>query len=543
MVPGAPPTELSRSPAAARVGALAAASGLQLACFEHRWELPLPPEWEPEGRPDLGARGSWSRGVLAEAKFRDFRLDRRIGSFHPGHRSKWTAHELCHGLVGFAWAEGKSTFWHATAARLAELLPVALWYFFDEAGLRRCPDHTGPLYGAWCDACESASHLGPSSGSAPDSGAWREAGQAFIDAELAAIARARRLGRPVPHRHATLELCSDGLAYAAAHAARLRSPEFADWVARFCPVGAGRWDTLDALEARVCALRDDLCGGPAAAPWAAGALDWVVQDLGWRLLQLAALCDEEAARAVRALADTLADNPSATGITDLVSAYRSLGEELELPPPGDFFGVGYPLPGGLGRAESVVDAGLRSALPLTLGRLGDEAAEWVSAFTWADPLVRRPIGHRFAQFFAAEVGEGPITCQVRFEAALTHAPRVDPADWSMVGAAAAGDGLRWLRGQEVTVVHHPVQSRPRQKVPARPLSRPRVFVSRRLPDGEAELLELPPALAAALPALAAGPAPAASLGLSPAEQDELLARGVLLPAAFAEDEAPGPGGA
>lgn len=534
MVPGAPPTELSRSPAAARIGALAAASGLQLACFEHRWELPAPPDWEPEGRADLGQRGAWSRGVLPEAKFRDFRLDRRIGSFHPGHRSKWTAHELCHGLVGFAWAPGKSALWQATAARLAELLPVALWYFFDEAGLRRCPDHSGPLYGVWCDACESASHLGPVVDD-PAAADWRAAGRAFVDAELAAIARTRRLGRPVPHRHATLELCSDGLAYAAAHGARLASPAFAAWIERFCPVGAGRVDTLDDLEARVLALQEDLCGGAPAAPWAAAPLDWVVQDLGWRLLQLAALCEPEAAAAVEGLADALAADRSAAGVGALVSAYRALAEDLELPPVGDFFGVGYPLPGGLGRAESVVEAGLRSALPLTLGRLGEEAPEWISAFTWADPVVRRPIGHRFASFFAAETGEGPLTCQARFEAALTHAPRVDLGDWTLVGAPAAGPRLRWLRGQAVTVVSHPVQSRPRQKVPLRPLSRPRIFVTRRLPDGEAELLELPPGLLRSVPALDAGPVDAAALGLRPEETAELLARGVLLPESIDEN--------
>ena len=111
---------------------------------------------------------------------------------------------------------------------------------------------------------------------------------------------------------------------------------------------------------------------------------------------------------------------------------------------------------------------------------------------------------------------------------------MDLGDWSLVGAPAAGPRLRWLRGQAVTVVAHPVQSRPRQKVPLRPLSRPRIFLTRRLPDGEAELLELPPALLRSLSALEAGAVDAADLGLRPEEIAELLARGVLLPESIDE---------
>ena len=35
------------------------------------------------------------------------------------------------------------------------------------------------------------------------------------------MARSRREGRPVPHRHGTLDLASDGVAYAVAHGLRL----------------------------------------------------------------------------------------------------------------------------------------------------------------------------------------------------------------------------------------------------------------------------------------------------------------------------------
>ena len=97
--------ELERSVAARSVGRMASASGLFAAHFEHRLEMPLP-DWWCVSDADLGpypwaSEGAWRGGSLNETKFRVFRLDRRIASFHPGHAAKWGAHELCHGLVGF----------------------------------------------------------------------------------------------------------------------------------------------------------------------------------------------------------------------------------------------------------------------------------------------------------------------------------------------------------------------------------------------------------------------------------------------------------
>ncbi|HIN85132.1 MAG TPA: hypothetical protein EYN06_01535, partial [Myxococcales bacterium] len=135
LVEGALPHELTRTPASALIGRLAAQSNLMLSHFEHRVEFSLPEAWLPVGRADLSEAPGWQNGVLTESKYQAFRHDRISGSFHPGHRAKWTAHELCHGLVGFAWQPGAGRFFHALSARLAEVLPVALWYFFDEAGL------------------------------------------------------------------------------------------------------------------------------------------------------------------------------------------------------------------------------------------------------------------------------------------------------------------------------------------------------------------------------------------------------------------------
>ena len=162
-IPGAPDHELYRSPAAERIAKLAAKSGLLLSHFEHRVDLELPDDWMTEDRPDLGTPQGWQGGVLPETKYGSFQHDRIIGSFHPGHRAKWTTHELCHGLVGFAWYPGCSRFFQALSARMSEILPVALYYFFDEAGLRRCPVHDGrgALFGHYCADCEAQAQRGP----------------------------------------------------------------------------------------------------------------------------------------------------------------------------------------------------------------------------------------------------------------------------------------------------------------------------------------------------------------------------------------------
>ena len=114
---GAPSGEYTRTPVAARVGHLAARDGLFLFHFERRAHLPLPEAWVPPDREDLTLPPTWEDGVLAEAKYQSFRHDLALASFHPMHRAKWTAHELCHGLVGFGWRPGASTFFHATAGR------------------------------------------------------------------------------------------------------------------------------------------------------------------------------------------------------------------------------------------------------------------------------------------------------------------------------------------------------------------------------------------------------------------------------------------
>ena len=125
LINGAPDHELLRSPMSTRVGELAADSGLFLAHFEARTHLPWPEHWAPADRADLVGAPQWEGGALPEPKYMSFRHDQLVGSFHPGHRAKWSAHELCHGLVGFYWDPTATDLALALGARLAEALPGA----------------------------------------------------------------------------------------------------------------------------------------------------------------------------------------------------------------------------------------------------------------------------------------------------------------------------------------------------------------------------------------------------------------------------------
>ena len=408
-VPGAPDLELSRSRAATRVGQMAAASGLRLSHFEYRHHLPLPEDWIPHDRPDLAGDPTWQGGRLIEHKYQHFRYENPVGSFHPGHRAKWTAHELCHGLVGFAWWPGASPLVNALAARLAEVLPVALWYFFDEAGLRRCAKHAGggPLYGTWCADCDRAAELGPIEDAQAER--WHREGRAFVDRELAAIAHSRRTGRSISHQFTTLNLASDALAYTAANRLRMASPEFARYIELFHGPELGCYSDLDALEARVLEVQAAICGDGPLAPLSAGADRVVAQDLGWRLLQISADCEGEIVDALDGLATRLAEKPEA--IAPIITDYQSLTEDWFLPPAAEVFAVGYSLvhllvsDGALddyGLITAPAMVGIESLCPDTVLLLGDDFPELATRFVQTETPTRGVIARRFATFLAAE---------------------------------------------------------------------------------------------------------------------------------------------
>lgn len=426
-VPGAPNHELARSPAAATVGLLAEASNLILAHYEYRHQLEAPEHWVPEGRDDLIQPSYWQAGVLREGKYGSFRNDLMLGSFHPSHRAKWTSHELCHGLVGFAWQPGATTLYHALAARLSELLPVALFYFFDEAYLNRCPDHqgAGPLFATFCRACEEAARKGPR---ATDSQAERfmKDGQAFVERELAAIVKSRRLGRPINSPWANLDLMSDGLAYAAAQERRLQSPEFERYMYLFFPEGTGKHHSLEELENRVIEVLQGICHGASVQAWNADSSLWKAQDIGWRLLEVSSETDGDACRSLIHMVEQLAASPTQEGIEAVIRDYEGLHQDYMIPDPKDLFATGYIINDTYGLSEAQISEGIASALPETWEQLEDKTV--IShQFSCQDIWQREPLAKRFVNWLEDQPYEQRLKDIANFEARVCHLPAPDAA--------------------------------------------------------------------------------------------------------------------
>ena len=523
----APAHELSRSPAAAAIGDAAARSGMILAHFERRLHLPTPDEWMPEGRPDLqGQRAD-------EHKYQHHHNENPVGSFNPTHRAKWTTHELCHGLVGFAWTPNATPLFRLLAARLSEVVPVALWYFFDEAQLARCAAHDGPLFTMRCPACEAAA--GHPTAPSKTAAQWRADGLAFVQRELGAVRRSIETGLPVSHRFATLDLHSDALAYTAAHTGRLTSPTFARFIELFHADDAlGRHASLEALMIRIEAVAQALAENRPITPLRSDRPRMVAQDVGWRLLMVAADCAGETADLLDALAVRLAEDPEA--LDAVIAEYTDAAQTWWLPPPADVFGVGYPLSGAHGLHRSATEASLSRICPNSLAVLDTRAEPLIEAFIQSES-GRGQLALRFADWLAKRESsaEADLT---RYEALCAHP---GPADTlvDVLGDGGAGD-----EGADVELARCDHLNLLRMSIDADALiralesdddvpdgiERPVCMVIRRRSGGDVLVAEISALAADALDRLRDGPLAAAVLDLPRVERMSLLSLGVIRPA-------------
>jgi hypothetical protein len=542
-VHGAPAHELQRSSASLEIARQAARSQLFFAHFERRAQLPVPAHWLPE-HAQL-APAMFVGGVLPESKYQSFRHDLLVASFHPSHRAQWTAHELCHGLVGFAYRPGASTLFHVLAAWLAELVPVALWYFFDEVDLRRCPRHRGggPLFQAHCAACEREAERGPGESGRSGDRARRE-GMRFVKRELAAIRRSRRLGRPVGTRFATIDLAEDAVSYVAGHGPRLRAPEMERFSASFFGAHQGQHSSLEALEARVLALCESLCGGSAPRAWRATRWDYAAQDVGYRLLTLRAQTDPAVAQPLDRLIDRLAAARSEPGLRACVRGYRALFAATRrerskaaraLPAPETLFALGYALPDGLGCAEAQMRDGIASACPSTWQALGARRADILRDFCAADRDERVPIGRRFAAYLSAHE-PGALADLARVEAAITHVAPREPWLDCLDPFEAKRAELQLAPGVEIVRIEHDVLGSSGSAARrARAFATPRaLLVLRRVGASEVDVLELPAEQATHLAASAQTGLPRAAFAMEETTLDELVRAGVLVPTAYTD---------
>ncbi len=458
-----PRAERERSTIARRIGGLADDAGLFFGHFEHTVHLPPPDAWAPRGRPDLGAVAPWRQGALEETKFLHFRLDRMVSSFHPAHEPRWTPHELLHRLVGFAWRPDATVLWHASAARLAELLPVVVWYTLDAVDDPR---------GAETRAEEA---------------------RAWVARERDAIRRGLRDGAPIRTPRDRIDLCTDGLAWAASHAGRVRSEEFAMFVELFFRPGEAWHPSIESLDARVEALADALLDSGALSPSGDGA-QWRAQDVAWRLLHVRADCDADTAASLDDIVRSLAAD---LDLARAVSAYEALCEEVELPSPADTFAVGWDVSARYGRSARQIGEGLETACPSALALLGTDRADAITAFTAADTMVRSPVGRRFAAWLAAQSTHGGAALDAavdaaRLEVAVTYAAPPDLGVLTLKHDPPVDTAHRLAPGVELVALRHDAARLLRGAIKP---SGGMVAVLRR-PDGEVDVLRLGPAAAA-----------------------------------------------
>ena len=530
-IPNAPDEELHRSSAAFRVGELAAASGLLLSHFEHRYHWLIPDEWAPTDRPELAAGPHWQGGIFVEHKYGHFRYDNPVGSYHPNHRAKWTAHELCHALVGFAWRPDASPFFHSLSARLCEVLPVALWYFFDEVDLHRCPAHatSGALFDAHCSACEEASKK-PRMQQERRPDLWAK-GRTFVMDELAAIARSKRLGRPVSHRYATLDLNSDALAWTAANRGRLCTPEFEWFRHLFLGPEQGCFAHLDDMEARVLDVMNALDGTGTARPLVGDRYLWIAQDIAWRLLMVSLECEGEVVQELKTLIEVLAATPSGPSIQSVYSAYTELFDTWYLPNVDDVFALGYSVEGLQTSSVSQIAEGINQALPNTMAALGPKGPSLIEHFCQHDTAQRTPIARRFASFLAHQV-PAPVAAIGRYECALSHPEPADPVVDALKNESVEPDCLfQTADGVEILSEHYDVAGlleSPTGVDSSAPAS-PTYVVLRRTAAGEIVLADVSRQAAQVLQRLAQAPMTLNEIELSTLEIESLVRLGLIKP--------------
>ena len=364
-----PPHEIQRSMAASAVGGLADAAVPGSFISNTVW-LSRRRALAPARSRGSGRAPAWSSGVLPEPKYQAFRHDLLTGAIRPSR--EWTAHELCHGLIGFAWRPDATPFFMAIAARWRRPCP----WGSGTTSTSSCAAVSDPrwwrLHGAFCRACEAAA-LGMDPTSADR--AWWTVGAGFVEREVEAAMRSAEEGRMVHHRPGNLDLASDGVAYAGAHRGG-SSPEFARFIETFFRPGEGLRGPSGAGGSASEVLEGILEGDrwPRGDAWTR-----VSQDVGWRLLTLSAELGGESAEQLDTIIDELAERRDEDAIATSIEAYTALNEVYELPAPEAMFAVGYD-PAGHGRSIAQISEGLRTACPRTVARLGEGPRR--SATSW-----------------------------------------------------------------------------------------------------------------------------------------------------------------
>ena len=359
-----PELDIYRSPIAQSIAELAQKNNFFLSHYEYRYQLPVPAEWENVVWKE---KPIWEGGYLRESKYQSFRNDLRIGSFHPGHQSKWSTHELCHSICGFAWNNTFSFLDHCLAARLSELIPVIVFYFLDEINLNRCKDHLNNLWlkMPYCGACEKLISEKVTTSDNYKEKLIKEATYFFYK-EFDAVIKSIKSKKIITHIYGHLDLANDSIYYVKAHEKRLNSKEFNQFVTYF--KSELHFASVDHFMEHLEVLFLNFINVFESNVTQEINLTnkdkvfWISQDLFWRVVELEKLFPKITKFSQKWVND-LSEKPTNSSISNLIEEYKIIEKENKLILSDNFFSVGYKLRGDVGYSKKMIKEGLLSASP------------------------------------------------------------------------------------------------------------------------------------------------------------------------------------
>lgn len=393
-----PSSDLNRSSIAKLIGQIAQKNELFLSHYEYRYQFETPEIWKNPTRQDLEFHMQWVNGALSEYKYQSFRNDIRIGSFHPGHQSKWTTHELCHGIVGFAWNPEWNLFQHAISARLSELLPVVVFYFLDEMDTLRCSKHQFPnIFYGYCQACEEIAGSGFSN-DGNQMQYWADKADQFFKREIESIQQSLKLKQPNYHIAGGLNLMSDGLAYVSQQELRIQSQEYHDFIRMFY-TEFDMFNHIDDLMNHVQTVYEDMKVGRVKDYGFGPSERHKLKDMVWRLFELSVDSEIELKEDIFSIIDETSTKIKNDDISSILKKYIDLSTEWEIPDIEKIFGLGYEITNTVGYASNYVLDGIKQFYTEIENSISDNM---LIKFIDQDQLDRQLLPHRFELFLNAQ---------------------------------------------------------------------------------------------------------------------------------------------
>ncbi len=386
---GADPRDYNRSSVAKRIFSLAASNEFLFAHYEYRWPVPVPEGWLDPNLQAAQGEVHWQAGVLSELKYQSFRHDSVVCNFHPGQSSKWGAHELCHKLVGYAWKPKQGLLYHTLAAWAAEVLPVTVYYFWDEMDCFKCEKHKAfsqsPM--SYCAACDKMAAI-----STDKRLELLDLGWDFLNTQLAAIEESIKKQSLMPAPLFSLDLADDAYHYSLSQLGRLNSESYSLYMNKVVSPALHVAEIED-LITRVREVAASLVEGAKFKNFNLKRHDWVVMDLGSRLLELAENMDVEVREIFLRHFEEFATTKD---INAFINSYQSLLNEYELPKVEELFATGYSVTPSLGYYNDQVKEGIISVIPKSFEQLDIES---ISNFLDSDRGNRDYLGARLEKYF------------------------------------------------------------------------------------------------------------------------------------------------